>query len=212
MNALCPGLEQVFRSEWLPALLRKEEGAHLLEWASAASTWLGCTREGAEAGQEGAEAQAADGDVAEQGETPTDEAAGSKAAAAGHPEEAAGTEKEPPVQSAGEAALRPLWMLVGKNGVWFLEPLTIEDHATYCFAGGDEMPALVSRLLCAPQFSKEALYSPLNELVGDKADLAIPARSLGFLVELRSRFKQRVIHQSVDSWKKSVDKLGGSAG
>ena len=57
---------------------------------------------------------------------------------------------------------RPLWMLAGKDGIWFLEALSIEDHATYCFTGGDEIPALVSRLLCAPQFSKEALYSPLG--------------------------------------------------
>ena len=46
------------------------------------------------------------------------------------------------------------------------------------------MPALVSRLLCAPQFSKEALYNPLADLTGDNAELAIPAQFLGFLVEL----------------------------
>jgi hypothetical protein len=92
--------------------------------------------------------------------------------------------------------------------VWFLEALSIEDRATYCFSGGDDMPALVSRLLCAPQFSREALYSPLQELTGDSADLAIPAQYLGFLVELRSRFRDRVIHQSVEGWRKDVEKLG----
>jgi hypothetical protein len=163
MDTICPGFEAAFRNEWLPPLLRHEEGAYLLEWASAGSTWLGCTREAAEAG--------------------------------------GGT-------AGDEAAARPLWMLAGKGGMWFLEALTIEDRATYCFAGGDEMPALVSRLLCAPQFSKEALYNPLEELVGENADLAIPARCLGFLVELRKRFKQRVIHQTVEGWKRDVDKLG----
>jgi hypothetical protein len=102
---------------------------------------------------------------------------------------------------------RPLWMLAGKDGAWFLEPLAIEDHATYCFKGGDEVPALVSRLLCAPQFSKEALYSPAEELVGDNAELAIPAGCLDFLVQLRARFQGRVIHESVESWRKEVERL-----
>jgi hypothetical protein len=106
------------------------------------------------------------------------------------------------------AAGRPLWMLAGKRGVWFLEALSLEDHATYCFNGDDEVPALVSRLLCAPQFSKEALYSPLEDLTGENAELAIPAGSLGFLVELRARFQDRVIHQSVEAWRKEVDRLG----
>jgi hypothetical protein len=103
------------------------------------------------------------------------------------------------------AAQRPLWMLAGKGGTWFLEPLSLEDHATYRFKGGDEVPALISRLLCAPQFSKEALYSPLVDLTGDNADLAIPAGSLDFLAQLRARFQGRVIHQSVESWRKEVD-------
>ena len=92
MESLCPGFEAGFRDGWLASALRREEGSHLLGWASPAGTWLGCTRE-----------------------------------------------KE-----------QPLWMLAGKKGTWFLEPLSIEDHATYCFKGGDEVPALVSRLLCAP--------------------------------------------------------------
>jgi hypothetical protein len=108
----------------------------------------------------------------------------------------------------GVLAARALWMLAGKGGTWYLEPLSIEDHATYCFKGGDEVPALVSRLLCAPQFSKQALYSPLGELTADAADLAIPARSLDFLVRLRDRFKGRAIHQSVESWCQEVGKLG----
>ena len=100
-----------------------------------------------------------------------------------------------------------LWILAGLNGSWFLEPISIEDHATYCFKGGDELPPLVSKLLCAPEFSKEALYSPLGELTGDNAELAIPAAHLDFLVRLRKRFAGRVIHQSVESWKKEVERL-----
>lgn len=199
MNALCPGFEQAFSSEWSPSLLRHEEGAYLLEWATAGSTWLGCTREADAPGAPGGD-EAATGDEAGKDEVAQSEPVPSKPAAA---------KPAMPKPAEGGTATRPLWMLAGKKGTWFLEALSIEDHATYCFAGGDDMPALVSRLLCAPQFSKEALYNPLNELVGDNADLAIPARSLGFLVELRKRFKQRVIHQSVEGWQKEIDKLGG---
>ena len=103
-----------------------------------------------------------------------------------------------PATAAREPASRAhCGCCAAKTGIWFLEALSIEDRATYCFAGGEEVPALVSRLLCAPQFSREALYSPLAELTGDNAELAVPARSLGFLVELRERFRDRVIHQTV---------------
>jgi hypothetical protein len=165
MESLCPGLEAGFRGGWLASMLRREEGAYLLDWASPAGAWLGCTRE---KGDSTGEAGDSGGDT---------------------------------------AAERPLWMLAGKGGTWFLEPLSIEDHATYCFKGGDEVPGLVSRLLCAPQFSKEALYSPLADLTGDAAELAIPAGSLSFLVQLRARFQSRVIHQSVEAWRKEVVRL-----
>lgn len=124
-------------------------------------------------------------------------------------------EQEDSAVGAGDAgdaggkgsAERPVWMLAGRKGIWFLEPLSIEDHATYCFEGGDELPALVSRLLCAPQFSKEALYNPLEALTGDNADLAIAAVSLDFLIQLRRCFQARVIHQSVEAWRKEVERL-----
>jgi hypothetical protein len=104
----------------------------------------------------------------------------------------------------------PLWLLCGKDEVWFLEALSSEDRATYCFKGGEEVASLVARLLCAPQFSREALYSPVEELAGESADLAVPAQFLGFLVELRKRFCGRVIHQNVEGWSKEVARLGGS--
>jgi hypothetical protein len=203
MNSLCPGFEQAFRGEWSPSLLRNKEGAYLLDWATAGSTWLGCTREADAAGSGG------EGEVELSGVAGEGEAGGETAESEPAPGQQAAEKTAKPKPAEGGTATRPLWMLAGKKSVWFLEALSIEDHATYCFTGGDEMPALVSRLLCAPQFSKEALYNPLNELTGDNADLAIPARSLSFLVELRKRFKQRVIHQSAEGWKKEIDKLGG---
>ena len=101
-------------------------------------------------------------------------------------------------------------MLSGKGGVWFLEALSSGDRATYCFAGGEEMPALVSRLLCAPQFSREALYGPVDTLIGDRAELAIAAQFLGFLARLRGCFRGRVIHRSVEGWQAEMDALGGT--
>ncbi len=104
----------------------------------------------------------------------------------------------------------PLWLLCGREGTWFLEALSSEDRATYCFSGGEDTPVLVSKLLSAPKFSREALYSPLEEFSGDKAELAIPARSLAFLVELRSRFRDRVIHRTLEGWRGDVERLAGS--
>jgi len=104
-----------------------------------------------------------------------------------------------------------LWLLAGRNDIWFLEALTGEDRATYHFAGANEMPPLVSRLLCAPQFSKEALYAPLEMLTGDRADLAIAAQFVGFLVDLRARFKDRVIHASPEGWRADMEAIVSSS-
>lgn len=113
----------------------------------------------------------------------------------------------------GETARKggSFWLLCGKEGTWFLEALSSEDRATYCFAGGEDTPELAAGLLCAPQFSREALYSPLEELRGDKAELAIAAQSLGFLVELRGRFRGRVIHQTLEGWREDIDRLSRGA-
>jgi hypothetical protein len=98
-----------------------------------------------------------------------------------------------------------LWALAQKSGTWFLEALTGEDRATYHFAASGEMPALASRLLCAPQFSKEALYGPPEMLTGERAELAIAAQFLGFLAALRAAFRGRVIHTSPESWRTDVE-------
>ena len=108
-------------------------------------------------------------------------------------------------REATDAGEGLLWLLAGKSGTWFLEALTGEDRATYRFAGGTEMPALVAKLLCAPQFSKEALYGSAEMLTGDRADLAIAAQFLGFLTGLRARFKGRVIHGSPEGWRKDME-------
>ena len=103
-----------------------------------------------------------------------------------------------------------LWLLAEKNGEWFLEALTGEDRATYHFSAGSQMSALVSRLLCAPQFSKEALYGPPEMLTGERADLAIAAQFLGFLADLRALFRGRVIHTSLESWQTDMRAAAGS--
>lgn len=151
MSATCPGFEQAFRGTWLAASVRQDEGRFLLDWAGAAGSWLGCSRE---------------------------------------------------TTDAGEGLL---WLLAGKGDSWFLEALTGEDRATYRFAGDGEMPGLVARLLCAPQFSREALYGPPEMLTGDRADLAIAAQFLGFLTGLRARFTGRVIHSSLEGWRKEME-------
>lgn len=87
-----------------------------------------------------------------------------------------------------------LWLLVGSGGQWSLELLSHGDYATYLFAGGDEVPGLVSGIVRLPEFSREALYLPLAEMTGDRAKYAIPARDLPLLAELRRRFAGRRIH------------------
>jgi hypothetical protein len=197
MSALCPGFEETFGSGWLARLPRRGEGEHLLNWASPGSSWLGCSRETAAGGEGPAEA----------GEEPADIGAPADAA----PPAAPGPPRAAAPPAAAEAGGRLLWVLSGKGGAWFLEALSSGDRATYCFAGGEEMPALVSRLLCAPQFSREALYGPLDTLTGERAELAIAAQFLGFLVRLRGCFRGRVIHRSIKGWQAEMDALGDSA-
>ncbi|HWQ08481.1 MAG TPA: hypothetical protein VN436_05225, partial [Holophaga sp.] len=119
------------------------------------------------------------------------------------PGEGPGTEE--PEQGPPPAPAEPpdclLWMLCGRDDTWLLETLTEQNHATYRFAGGEGLPHLASQLLCAPHFSREALYKPLESLQGE---LAIPARDLAFLKELRARFRGRAIHGGLDRWKREA--------
>ena len=70
------------------------------------------------------------------------------------------------------------------------------------------MQGLASRLLCAPQFSREALYLPIEALGGERGELAIAAQNLGFLVALRRRFTGRIIHRSPESWRADIESAG----
>jgi len=98
-----------------------------------------------------------------------------------------------------------LWLLARRDQLHLLECLSREDWATYRLAGGKEVPELAGRLLCAPQFSREALYLPLEELSGERGDYAVAARSLPFLRELRQRFRGRIIHREMAAWRAALD-------
>ena len=177
IEELCPGFTPAFEKGWLAQALRKEEGRALLDGTDPDQAFLGYAR-----------------------------------SLAGMNQAAPGEEDGPPVEgeSADAAAPTPdqdpilLWLLARRGPSWFMESLTEKDHATYRFEGGDEMVGLCTALLCSPIFSREALYMALDKLTGDKADYAIAARDLGFLRDLRSRFKERVIHSGLDAWKAKV--------
>jgi len=181
LDALAPGTAAALAASWCASCPRGREGRLLLEGTAPEEAFFAFTPPGA-----GAEAAGE-----EEPEVPPVPPEG------GEPEPAA----EPPALPEG---LWPLWLLVHRGGGWYLESLGEVDRATYRFAGGDEMPALCSELLCAPQFSREALYQPLERLVGAKAAFALPARELPFLKELRGRFKGRVLHTSAASWRKGI--------
>lgn len=104
--------------------------------------------------------------------------------------------------AAGEVHL---WLLAWRGGRFLLESVSHDDWATYRFAGGDELLSLATRLLCAPQFSREALYLPLEELTGERSAYAVAARSLPFLRALRERFRGRIVHQDVRTWRVALD-------
>lgn len=177
LEKACPGFGAAFEASWLSASLRKREGRLLLGWAGGEGTWLGYGRPGLGLGAGTAEEE---------------------------PAEAGAQAPEDGEESRREAPDCLLWMLCGRGGAWLLETLSEQGHATYRFEGGEEMPHLASRLLCAPQFSREALYLPIERLAGERADLAVAARELGFLRELRARFKGRAIHAGLDRWKREA--------
>ncbi len=89
-----------------------------------------------------------------------------------------------------------LWLLVRSANEWSLELLSHGDYATYLFVGGDELPRLISGIIRLHEFSREALYLPMEELIGERAKYAIPARDLLLLGDLRARFTKRRIHAS----------------
>jgi hypothetical protein len=94
--------------------------------------------------------------------------------------------------AAGDTTM--LWLLVRRGDDWSLELLSQDDYATYLFTGGDELPGLFAGIVRLAEFSREALYLPLAELVEERAKYAIAARDLPLLRELRARFSGRRIH------------------
>jgi hypothetical protein len=108
--------------------------------------------------------------------------------------------------AGGEAGMPFTLMLAGRRDGWVLEALSLEDYATYRFTGGEGIPALAGRLLSLPQFSREALYLPLAELSGERADYALPARDLPILAHLRAAFRDRVIHAGGEAWRQALDR------
>lgn len=95
---------------------------------------------------------------------------------------------------AGEGEEPMLWLLVRCANTWSLELLSHGNYATYLFAGSDELPRLISGIIRLPDFSREALYLPMEELTGERAKYSIPARDLPLLGDLRERFTGRRIH------------------
>jgi hypothetical protein len=89
-----------------------------------------------------------------------------------------------------------LWLVVRRGDTSSLELLSHEDYATYLFRSDGELPALVEGLIRLPEFSREALYLPLEQLTGERGIYAIPARDLPLLRGLREHFSGRKIHAS----------------
>lgn len=194
LEAACVGFLPEFQASWLSHLARRQEGEHLLGWGARDSVFLGLSGMGAEATVDETEQPGtAEPTPGTPGAT-ADPRAGEQAAAAG-----------PSSADPGAQDQHVLWLLAGEGDRWALEALSSGDRATYRFQGGAEIPPLVSSLLCAPQFSREALYLPLGSLTGDRAELAMAARDLPFLRTLRERFRGRVIHGDLARWKTGVD-------
>jgi len=101
----------------------------------------------------------------------------------------------PPAE--GEAP--PLWLLVLRGETASLELLSHGDYATYLFHKGEELPGLVQGLVRLPEFSREALYLPVEQLTGERGIYAIPARDLPLLKQLRACFAGRKIHTPAPS-------------
>ena len=94
---------------------------------------------------------------------------------------------------AGDA-VPDLWLLALRGETASLELLSHGDYATYLFHRGEELPLLVQGLVRLPDFSREALYLPTEELTGERGIYAIPARDLPLLKKLRASFDGRKIH------------------
>lgn len=100
--------------------------------------------------------------------------------------------------SAEEKTLPAVWLLVLRDETASLELLSHGDYATYLFRWGKDVLALVQGLVRLPDFSREALYMPIEQMTDERGIYAIPARDLPLLRNLRSRFIGRKIHAPAD--------------
>jgi hypothetical protein len=96
----------------------------------------------------------------------------------------------------GERKAPFLWLLALRDETASLELLSHGDYATYLFRGDEEIPGLVQGLVRLPDFSREALYLPIEQLTGERGVYAVPARELPLLRGLRARFIGRKMHAS----------------
>jgi hypothetical protein len=199
LESLAPGVG-VALADRLASGPRARESAYLLEqWregmhaAYVAPGFLSLTAE------DGEEAPAGSSSEIEA------EAAGSPASEA----EDAAAEADDSGVPGPEAMGASFWLLSNRAGRWLLEAASERDFATYELAGEAEVPRLASHLLWAPHFSRQALYMPLSDLAGPRAALALPARELGFLRDLRARFRGRIIHSGFDAWRSRAAKGAG---
>jgi hypothetical protein len=87
-----------------------------------------------------------------------------------------------------------LWLLARRGETASLELLSNGDYATYLFRSDAGLPALIEGLIRLPEFSREALYLPLEQLTGERGIYAIPAKDLPVLRGLREYFSGRKIH------------------
>ena len=92
-----------------------------------------------------------------------------------------------------------IWLLVRSGEEWALELLSQGNYATYLFKGDADFPSRVEGIMHMPEFSREALYQPLTELVELRSKYAIAARDLPLLHQLRAAFSGRRIHASKNS-------------
>jgi hypothetical protein len=193
LDALAPGAVAAIAASWVAKLARRREATRLLGLAAKSSVWLGYTRLGDEDAATVAAVSEAAAAAAES------LAAGAGEASPGETDDEAGPESGP---TAGN-----LWAVVAIPGGFLLESLGARDMATYCFRGDATLLDAIALVACAPQYSREAVYMPLENLTGARAHLAVAATDLAPLQTLRRAFVRRVIHRTLDSWENAVTSL-----
>jgi hypothetical protein len=110
---------------------------------------------------------------------------------------------DPEATPGGQPQL--IWLLVRSGQEWALELLSQGNYATYLFKGDVDFPSHVEGIMHMPEFSREALYNPLTDLVEQRSKYAIAARDLPLLQDLRAAFSGRRIHASKNAQAKGEE-------